>query len=101
MDGQRLDHCCKFSCLFSCFFFTNRLSRFLYALFIAIDGNFKLKGKERNLKDVELMPGWGAYVLEDKYQKHLANYIDEPEVSCNKFVCDVNELIEFLVDQYM
>ncbi|EDR02658.1 uncharacterized protein LACBIDRAFT_308173 [Laccaria bicolor S238N-H82] len=48
---------------------------FLYALFIAVDGNFKLKGKERNLKDVELMPGWGAYVLEDEYQKHLANYI--------------------------
>ena len=54
--------------------------------FIAVNGNFKLKGKERNLKDVELMPGWGAYVPEDKYQKHLANYVDEPEVSPNNSV---------------
>ncbi|EDR05928.1 uncharacterized protein LACBIDRAFT_302636 [Laccaria bicolor S238N-H82] len=32
---------------------------FLYALFITVNGNFKLKGKERHLKDVELMLGWG------------------------------------------
>jgi hypothetical protein len=46
-----------------------------------VDGNFKLKGKQRNLKDVELMPGWGAYVPETKYKAHIANYVDEPEVS--------------------
>ena len=101
MDGKRLDHYCKLSCLFSCLYFSNRPSRFLYALFIAVDGNFKLKGKERNLKDVELMPGWGAYVPEDEYQTHLANHVDEPEVSHNKSVGSVNELITFLVDQYM
>ena len=56
-------------------------SRFLYALFIAVDGNFKLKGKERHLQDVELMPGWGAYVPETEYQNHIANYVDEAEVS--------------------
>ena len=72
--------------MFSGFYLSNCPSRFLYALFIAVDGNFKLKGKERNLKDVELMPGWGAYVPEDKYQKHLANYVDEPEVSPNNLV---------------
>ncbi|KIJ89697.1 hypothetical protein K443DRAFT_117632 [Laccaria amethystina LaAM-08-1] len=54
---------------------------FLYTLFIAVDGNFKLKGKQRHLKDVELMPGWGAYVPEEEYQAHIANYIDQPEVS--------------------
>ena len=101
MDGKRLDHYCKFSWLFSCLYFPNRLSRFLYALFIAVDGNFKLKGKKRNLKDVELMPGWGAYVPEDEYQTHLANCIDEPEVSRNRLVGNVNELIKSLVDQYM
>ena len=47
-------------------------NRFLYALYIAIDGNFKLKGKQRYLKDVELMPGWGAYVPEQEYQSHIA-----------------------------
>lgn len=58
----------------------------MYALFIAVDGNFKLKGKERHLKDVELMPGWGAYVPESEYQSHIANYVDEPEVS-NSDIC--------------
>jgi len=55
--------------------------RFLYTLFIAVDGNFKLKGKQRYLKDVELMPGWGAYVPEEEYQAHIANYIDQLEAS--------------------
>ena len=55
--------------------------RFLYSLFVAVDGNFKLKGKQRNLTDVELMPGWGAYVPEAEYKAHIANYVDEPEVS--------------------
>jgi len=53
----------------------------LYTLFIAVDGNFKLKGKQRHLTDVELMPGWGAYVPEEEYQAHIVNHIDQPEVS--------------------
>ena len=55
--------------------------RFLYTLYVAIDGNFKLKGKQRNLKDVELMPGWGAFVPEKEYKTHIANHVDEEEVS--------------------
>jgi len=54
--------------------------RFLYTLFLAIDGNFKLKGKERNIRDVELMPGWGAYVPPVEYKAHVDNYVDQPEV---------------------
>ena len=27
------------------------------------------------------MPGWGAYVPEAEYKAHIANYVDEPEVS--------------------
>jgi len=61
----------------------------LYALFIAIDGNFKLKGKEQHLKDVELMPGWGAYVPESEYQGHIANYVVELEVSANIFLTSI------------
>lgn len=56
--------------------------RFLYTLFLAIDGNFKLKGKECNIRDVELMPGWGAYVLLVEYKAHVDNYVDQPEVCC-------------------
>ncbi|KAF8171335.1 hypothetical protein BJ912DRAFT_1025200 [Pholiota molesta] len=58
---------------------------FLYILYISVDANFKLKGKERGLKDVELMPGWGVYVEELAYQKFLSNYVDHPEVRshCN------------------
>lgn len=29
---------------------------------------------------MELMPGWGAYVQDEEYKSHIANYIDEPEV---------------------
>ena len=55
--------------------------RWLYTLFLMMDANFKLKGKNRGLKDVELMPGWGPYVEETAYQNFIANYVDEPEVS--------------------
>jgi len=57
--------------------------RFLYILYISVDANFKLKGKSHGLKDVELMPGWGPYVEETAYQNFIANYVDEPEVSCS------------------
>jgi hypothetical protein len=46
-----------------------------------VDGNFKLKGKEHHLTDIELMPGWAAYVPETEYKAHLVNYVDQPEVS--------------------
>ena len=26
------------------------------------------------------MPGWGAYVPEEEYKAHIANYVDQPEV---------------------
>jgi hypothetical protein len=61
-------------------YFAHYLTRFLYTLYIAVDANFKLKGKEWHLSDVELMPGWGAYVPQAAYQSHLANYVDQPEV---------------------
>ena len=53
---------------------------FLYILYLSIDGNFKLKGKERNVNDIELMPGLGAFVTETDYKRHIANYVDQPEV---------------------
>jgi hypothetical protein len=80
MVGRKRGLCCKLSLLFSWLSYLFCYSRFLYTLYIAIDGNFKLKGKERGLQDVELMPGWGAYVPEAEYKSHIANYVDQPEV---------------------
>ena len=54
--------------------------RYLYILYISVDANFKLKGKQQGLKDVDLLPGWGIYVDESAYQKFLSDYIDQPEV---------------------
>lgn len=53
---------------------------FLYTLFLAVDANFKLKGKDRQIKDIELLPGQGAFVEETEYQEHLKAYVEEPEV---------------------
>jgi hypothetical protein len=36
------------------------------------------------------MPGWGAYVPEAEYQRHIANYVDQPEV---RFRCIFDYLI--------
>ena len=72
------------SCVFSCFPLSHTLMthsyRFLYILYLSIDGNFKLKGKERNINDIELMPGLGAFVTETDYKSHIANYVDQLEV---------------------
>lgn len=59
---------------------SNQINRFLYILYIAVDANFKLKGKARGLTDVELMPGWAYFVREAEFQSHIANYVDQPEV---------------------
>lgn len=70
---------------FSCFdLFVPRClnisDRFIYTLFLATDANFKLRQKERGIKDPELAPGWAYFVEEDKYQAHIKNYADQPEV---------------------
>lgn len=57
--------------------------RFLYTLFLAIDANFKLKNKDRGIKDFELDPGFGCYVEHSRYESHLANYVEQQEV------CDI------------
>ncbi|KAM6489975.1 hypothetical protein JOM56_014554 [Amanita muscaria] len=54
---------------------------YLYILYLAIDANFKLKGKDRKIEDVELMPGTGVFVHESKYQEHIRNYVDQPEIN--------------------
>ncbi|KAH9956388.1 hypothetical protein BGW80DRAFT_1439367 [Lactifluus volemus] len=54
---------------------------FLYTLFLAVDANFKLKGKDRGIHDPELAPGWASFVEEGRYQEHIAQYVDQPEIN--------------------
>lgn len=50
-------------------------------MFLAVDANFKLKGKDRKLQDVDLLGQTGAFVDEPSYQEHIANYVEQTEVS--------------------
>ena len=56
------------------------LCRFLNTLFLAVDANFKLKGKDRGIEDLELAPGWASFVEESRYQEHIVKYADQTEV---------------------
>ncbi|KAI0245468.1 hypothetical protein BJV78DRAFT_1356698 [Lactifluus subvellereus] len=80
-DGSRLDLYCafKFYMFLSCVG-AQLQSRFLYTLFLAANANFKLKGKDRGINDPELAPGWASFVEEGRYQEHIRQYVDQPEV---------------------
>lgn len=82
--------------LFSYINFISCTPRFLYILYISVDANFKLKGKERNLKDIELMPGWGAYVPDADFKEHIANNADEPEVCTCQSSYDISQCLHRL-----
>jgi hypothetical protein len=36
-----------------------------------MDANFKLKGKDRDINDPELAPGWAFFVEETRFQEHI------------------------------
>ena len=58
----------------------DRASRFLYTVFLAMDANFKLKGKDRGLTDLEMTPGWSYCMNEHEYQSYLVDYAHKDEV---------------------
>jgi hypothetical protein len=62
--------------------FTNpvHIYRYIYTQFLAVDGNFKLRLKDRGITDPELAPGWAYFVEEEKYQAFIKDYVDQPEV---------------------
>lgn len=74
---------------------TPLLFRYLYTLFVAVDANFKLKGKERKLDDVDLVPGTGIFVEDNAYQEHIKCYVEQPEVGCLFFSLFRSRLIFF------
>jgi len=58
----------------NCFF------RWVYAQFIALDANFKLKLKNRQINDPELGSGWSYFVENSAYMDRIANNPHEDEV---------------------
>lgn len=75
--------------------------RFLYTLYIAVDANFKLKGKQHHLDDVKLMPGWCAYAPKTPYQSHIANNVKQPEVRA-QYICQSKITSHHIpTDQYL
>lgn len=51
-----------------------------FPVILAVDGNFKLKQKNRGLKDASLSPTFAYIVDKEEYAAHVAKYVDEPEV---------------------
>jgi hypothetical protein len=56
-------------------------SRFLYALFVGIDANFRLKRKKVSTeeRDPSLNEGWAFFVEEGPYKEHLAKHWDQKQ----------------------
>lgn len=54
--------------------------RWLYSLFIAMDANFKLKQKTRDIKDPEFGSGLAYFVNVEKFKEHLKRDVNEKEV---------------------
>ncbi|KAJ7120591.1 hypothetical protein C8R43DRAFT_1136756 [Mycena crocata] len=55
--------------------------RFLYALFLAIDANFRLKRKDVSSEEADpgLGPGWAFFSEVKAYMRHLADHWDQPQ----------------------
>ncbi|TDL13917.1 hypothetical protein BD410DRAFT_868388 [Rickenella mellea] len=56
-------------------------NRWKYSLIIAIDANFRLKLKNRGFKDSPLGDGWSYFVPSIPYKAHVAQHIEQPEIS--------------------
>ena len=60
---------------------TSSPHRWLYSLFLAVDVNFRLKLKDRNIKDPEIGSGWAYFVENKQYIEHVSQSTNGPEVS--------------------
>ncbi|TDL13469.1 hypothetical protein BD410DRAFT_846920 [Rickenella mellea] len=58
----------------------------LYTLILSIDANFRLKLKDRGIKDPELGSGWAYFVETDPYMGHLDTCEEQAEIN----TCDSN-----------
>ena len=60
-----------------------------------MDANFKLKRKDRSIKDPELAPGWAFFVEETHFQEHIKSYMDQPEVRITLYTLATIILIDY------
>ena len=74
--------------------FVRLLCRFVYTLFLAVDANFKLKGKDRGINDLELAPGWASFVEEDRYQEHIIQYVDQSEACVIELIASYSFVVK-------
>ena len=66
------------------------MQRFLYMLFLAVDANFRMKGRWIKGEDPGLGTGWAYFVNDDKYQAYLSGFKHQNEVSeYNMVFCDL------------
>lgn len=60
--------------------------RWLYSLFLAVDANFRLKLKNRKIKDPEIGSGWAYFVENSRYIEHISQSFEDAEVSGHPFL---------------
>lgn len=83
------------SSLIFCLLSSRHLSRWKYALFVAIDANFRLKRKavSSDTADPSLNAGWVYFVQEHKYKFYIADRASEKQEASNMTlatICQVN-----------
>ena len=61
-------------------YLADSVSRWIYAQFIAVDANFKLKLKNRRIEDPELGSGWSYFVENSQYTRHVGRNLREKDV---------------------
>ncbi|TDL14820.1 hypothetical protein BD410DRAFT_845698 [Rickenella mellea] len=59
----------------------DKKDRYKYALFLAMDANFRLKSKERGIRDTPLGNGWSYFVPSRPFKEHVSNYVHQPEMN--------------------
>ena len=64
-------------------------TRWIYAQFIAVDANFKLKSKNRQINDPELGSGWSYFVEDTAYTRHVKNNPNQEDVRIFQMSGDV------------
>ena len=81
-------NCTVFTTLLTLLHWTSAACRFLYALFLALDGNFQLKWKKvsSNEQDPSLSDGLSFFVKNEPYKEHLEKHWDQKQEVCGCFL---------------
>lgn len=88
MDGIKRHLTLRKYTIFAPFSTLTYLVSWLYTLFLMVDGNFRLKLKDRGFTDVALSAGWAYFVEERKYSQFTERYSHYSEVSTLSYRSD-------------